>query len=370
VKITAQASAIASALATVATGRSKRPVARIVAADGAITVACADSNIAITATAAATVTEPGAVAVAYYRMSALVSGFAGGATVTIDMTNGNMVAVACANSRSRLQTIPIDDLPDILTMGDAIAQIEIGAVDLLRLLEPLAAAAGDMTRFYLTGVFIHSVDDRIVGIATDGARLLRVGAAAGSQFSATRDLIVPRESALALRRLLARIKGAVTLRRSRTLIAVTGPGFEFVSRLVSGPFPNYENVIPPASANICACNRHELLASISRLTAVASVEPPLIALSWSDTSGLALSLAREPETGADSIAAECSGAAKVAIPIAQLAAMLGEFDADRLQLEAAELRPLVIRDDKDKLGLISRAHWSFGTEAETAAPAR
>jgi DNA polymerase-3 subunit beta len=367
VKISVQASALASALATVAV-RSKRPVVRVVAADGTITVTCADSHIAITATATATVLESGQVAVAYDRLSSLASGFAGGATVMIDTTDSNMATITCSNSRSRLQTIPIDDLPNVITIGDgATAQIDIGGVDdLLTLLEPNSVAPSEQTRFMLCGVFWHNVGDRLVAAATDGHQLIRVGVPVADTLSITRDMIVPRDSAITLQRLIKQRKpGRVTLRRSRMLFAVIAPGLTFTSRLIDGVFPNYELVVPEPAPNIVTCDRHALLASISRLRAVATVEPQLVALYWSGAR-FDIYLARERETGADSIAAKCNGAAQVAIPLGQLVGMINEFQDDRLCLETSEGKPLLMRGEGDKLGLISRSTWNFGAEAETA----
>jgi DNA polymerase III subunit beta len=262
------------------------------------------------------------------------------------------------DSRSRLPMIPWTDLPDVPAIDGEIANVEVTGGECLFLLEPLSVAAKDRTRFFLCGIFLHTVGDQLVAVCTDGVRLIRVGVSA-AKFSATRDLILPQEGATVLRWLVTRTKpDKVTLRRSRTLLAVAGPDFEFVSRLIDAKYLAYEAVVPAASPNAVTVDRAEFLAALFRMATVATVEPPLLALSWTNAGPLELFLARQPDDGADAIAAQVHGAAKVAVPLSQLAAMIDEFKCDRVRLEAAA--PLVIRSEGEKLALLMPSAWNFG----------
>jgi DNA polymerase III sliding clamp (beta) subunit (PCNA family) len=336
----------------------KKGVVRLVADDGTVRATCSDRAIANTATAPATVHEPGHVAVSADRLAALVASFAPSAPVTLSTTESAAIVV-CGNSHSRLSSIPWTDLPDALAFDSEIAHVEVSGGDCLLLLEPLSAAASarDISRAFPCGIFLHTVNDQLVAVCTDGCRLIRVAVSA-AEFSTTRDLILPQEAAQVLRWLVSRTKPEkVTLRRSRTLLAVTGPDFEFISRLIDAKFPPYEAVFPAASPNFITCARSELLAALSRLAAVATADPPLLALSWTNVGPLKLFLARQPDDGADAIAAQAHGAAKVAVPLSQLAAMIDEFSGERVQLEAAG--PLVIRSEGEKLALLMPSAWNF-----------
>jgi DNA polymerase-3 subunit beta len=357
-KFVAKASVLASALSLAAAAARKKGVVRLVAGDGSVRVSCSDNAIASTATASATVHEPGQVAVSADRLAALVGSFAAGEPVTLSTTE-TMASIVCGNSRSRLPMIPWTDLPDVPAIDGEIANIEMSGAECLLLLEPLfAAAAKDSTRFYLCGIFLHTVGDQLIAVCTDGVRLIRVGVSA-AEFSATRDLILPPVSATVLRWLVTRTKpDKVTLRRSQNLLAVTGPDFEFVSRLIDFKYPAYEAVVPVASPNAVTVDRAELLAALSRLAAVATADPPLLALSWTKAEPLKLFLARQPDDGADAIEAQVHGTANVAVPLSQLAAMIDEFNGERVQLEAAG--PLVIRSQGEKLALLMPSVWNFG----------
>jgi DNA polymerase III subunit beta len=366
-KVVAKAGALAGALALAApamrsTKNNSAPV-RLVAAGDAISITCADPNIALVTRLLATVIEQGETMLSADRLAALVAGFAAGAQLKI-VASEKGATVSCGNSQYRLPVIPGSDLPAPLAIDDAAtAEIEIGGDDVLLLLEPLYAAGNEHTRFNLGGVFLHSVGGRLAGVATDGARLCRVSVPA-AEFSLTRDLILPSKPAATLRRVLLQMKPKqVTLRRSRTLIAFSGSGFSFTSRLIDSNYPDYEAVMPAASPNVITCARAELLAAVARLAAMANADPPLLALSWTNAGSLYLTLARQPGDASDVIAAEAKGVANLAVPLSQLMEMLNDFKAERIRFEAGTGAPLVVQGDGGaKLALLMPATWKFGGE--------
>jgi DNA polymerase III subunit beta len=165
-------------------------------------------------------------------------------------------------------------------------------------------------------------------------------------------------------RLLKQTKaGKVTLRRSGAMCAVTGPSFEFVTGLLDFEYPNYENVLPPASSNIALCGRADLVGALARLSAVANREPtPLVALSWTDGGSLHIALARQPGDAEDVLAAEARGDARIVLPLPQVASMISNFNCARLHLEVASaVSPLVLRGVRGKYGTLARCGWASQT---------
>ena len=122
-KLVAQASVLANAVTLAATAMRRKPLARVVTADDAVSVTCSDNHIAISANAAATVLEPGAVALSADRLAAVTSGFPASAMVTMSTAEG-AAAVVCGNSRSRLAIVPWTDLPSVLAIESEIGRVE------------------------------------------------------------------------------------------------------------------------------------------------------------------------------------------------------------------------------------------------------
>jgi DNA polymerase III subunit beta len=349
------------ALASAISPRANSPVVAHLAATGsAVSIRCTENTMGtIATTVPAKIREPGETAVSLIRLAALVSSFAADAVLEIEAT-GATLSLVSGTSRSRLPTVPVTELPPVIAIDREIGRVEISSGDCLRLLEPLAVADAGRSRFYLAGVFWHSLDDRLVAVATDGVRLIRTSVAA-STFSEDRSLIVPTEVAIALRRLLKKSPAAsVVLRRSRTLLAFESSGFSFTARRVDAGYPAYERFIPPPASNSVVCDRLNLLAALSRLSAAApNAETALVALSWGNGCKLELHLARCSLDGADVMDAESHGSAEVALSLPQLLALLKEFSSEQIQLETANAQPVVIRGAGNKLALIVRSNWNF-----------
>jgi DNA polymerase-3 subunit beta len=381
VKFTAKAGDLAGALGLAASAmrankQTSEPV-RFAAANDVLSITGADPHTALVTLVQASVVEAGECALSADRLAALVAGFAVGVQLMIGASDSG-ATVAYGNGKYRLPVVPGTDLPAPLALNVATAGIEIGGDDVLFLLEPLFIAVDEETRFRMGGLFLHSVDGRLVGVATNGVGLVRVSIPA-AEFSLGRDLILPSKPAAALRRIIMQMKPKkhVTLRRSRSLIEVSGSGFSFTSRLIDSVFPPYEAIVPAPSPNVITCARAELLAALARLAAVANVDhPPLLSVSWTDAGQLCLTLARQPRDAADIVAAETRGIAKFAVPLWQLVEMLNDFKAERIRFETRASGPLVIQGDggamnakNTKLALLMPAAWNFGGEEAHPWPA-
>lgn len=357
---TARALSDAISLASAMQAGANKGVAHLATTGNLFSIGCTDKTVGTISTGvSATIHEPGQTAVSLGRLAALVSSFAPKAIVEIEAT-ARTLNVVCGSSRSRLPAVPLSELPPAIVLEQEGGRVEICSVDCLHLLEPLAVADAARSRFYLAGVFWHSLNDQLVAVSTDGIRLIRTSVAA-SRFSEDRSLIVPTEVAIAMRRLLQKEAASrVTLRRSRSLIAFDAPSFSFTARLIDSSFPAYESIIPESLSNSVVCDRLELLAALSRLSAAApNTDTALVALSWRNGNCLDLHLARCPLDGADVVAAEVHGGAEVAVSLPQFAALLKEFSSQHIQLETANEQPVVIRGAGEKLALIVRSKWNF-----------
>jgi DNA polymerase-3 subunit beta len=353
VKIAARAAAISSALSLIAAARQRDSPTSIFAGEGGITVVAADLGITIEAKVEGNIIVPGAVAVPADRIAALISAFAADAIIQIN-AEPNGVTIG----RYRLQRSV--DMPPPPTLTGEIGRIEIDGVSCISLLSVASAAATDESRFVLTGIFLRTVDHWLIAVGTNGTRLIRQGVAAG-RFSFERDLIVPTRSAAALARLIRQTKsGRVLLRRSKSMLAASGNGFSFTSRLIDAEYPPYEALIPELTENTVVVDRVDLLAALARLGAVTRGEVPLIALTWTEGTPLHVFLARQPDDGADDIAAETKGRARIALVPQQFAAMLSEFGTKRVQLGAAADRLLITGEDK--LAVLVACRWHFQDE--------
>jgi DNA polymerase-3 subunit beta len=368
VKVAARTSSLDAALtlAIMATRKGKvAPVIHVIAAGNAVSFTCSAPGISVRVSADARVDVPGSVTVSD-RLAALVSGFDPKADINIS-AEGDAATISCGRGRYRLPVVP-GPRSVVRGLSGEITSVEVSGEDLLALLEVLPAAGTEAMRFYLAGIYLHNIDDRLVAVATDGVKLLRASVVAG-MLSTDEHLIVPAKVAHAAGKLVEQTKTeVVTLRRSSGMFCVTAPGFELAASLIDSKFPAYQRVIPPASSNSARCVRSELHEALLRLEAVAAgTEAPLVALSWADGGPLQLYLPRQPLDAADAISAEARGSAQVALSLSQLRVMVANFDDDRLQIESADANtPITMRGERDRLGVLFSCRWNFETEKRPA----
>jgi DNA polymerase-3 subunit beta len=231
--------------------------------------------------------EPGEAAVSLSALSDLIDGFASDISLAINTSDKSLTVVG-DRGRFRLPTIPLADLPIMLAIDQEIGRLDLPTTDFLQLLKPVSVAATEATRYYMCGVLLHTVGDELIGVATDGHRLLRVAVPA-AEFSASRDLIVSYKAVHVVSKLLKATKpGTVTLRRSKTLLAIQTDQFDFSTKLIDADYPAYERLVPDTSDHTVIVDRAALIAALARLDAVATKgkTATLAALRWEPGPGV------------------------------------------------------------------------------------
>jgi DNA polymerase-3 subunit beta len=186
----------------------------------------------------------GEFAVAAQRLADLVRHFDTDAEVTITATD-RVATVAAGQSRFRLPTVSLNDLPSPLALEAETGRVELGREAARDLFQRTAfALATDKYRYYLNGTFLCDAEGGLAGVATDGRRLARIIVPAAASLSNDARLIVPAPAVKAIGRLLASATGTVVLRRSDRLFEITAGASRFVTKLIDGTFPECKRIIP------------------------------------------------------------------------------------------------------------------------------
>jgi DNA polymerase III subunit beta len=176
------------------------------------------------------------------------------------------LTVVSGNYSASLVTLPSSDFP---TMSEAAMPIsfEMPAQTFASLFERVRhAISTEETRYYLNGVYLHSIGPVLYGVATDGHRLARTQIEwAGPEIS---GVIVPRLFVGKLCTALKRFKGDVAVECSRTHIRVTMGSLVFTAKAIDGTFPEYDRIIPRANPNTLTVARDDFGAAVKRVGAV------------------------------------------------------------------------------------------------------
>lgn len=196
--------------------------------------------------------------------------------------SGTEVEVQCENVTYDLVGLPASDFP-LMPEPDAapVAAIDAG---LLRTMvrQTAFAVSTDETRVFLTGLYLVLDGKEVRLVATDGGRLaLRIGAL-GKPATQKVGVIVPAKTMHELTRALAGVEGEVEVALAENQVLFTMPGARLVSRLIPGPFPNYQQVIPQGHKQRLVVGTERLLAAVRRVAITARDSANVVRLQAAD----------------------------------------------------------------------------------------
>jgi len=225
-------------------------------ADGRLTVRSTDLDIEITTSVPAEGDLPTTTAPAKTLLD-IAKKFPAGAEVTLDL-EGETLTVKAGRSRFKLGTLDVSGFPT-LSGGDFGEPFE---TDLASLFAPVAfAISNEETRFYLNGIYLHTVAGRLRAVATDGHRLARHDGSEAPEFT---GVIVPKKTVAIVP------PGTVQVQLSATKIRLVAGDVVIVSKLIEGTFPDYDRVTPKNNDKVLVVDRAQFAAALDRVSIVAN----------------------------------------------------------------------------------------------------
>lgn len=148
-------------------------------------------------------------------------------------------------------------------------QLTIEAKSFERLVRrTIYAVSTDETRPALNGALFQMSEGEIRLVATDGHRLARATLKhpAATKGALKGDVILPLKAMNHLLRLLADCGDTVTVELSKTHVRFVLGKTTLTTKLIEGPFPNYEQVLPKNNNKHLSVNKDDLAAALDRVS--------------------------------------------------------------------------------------------------------
>lgn len=210
----------------------------------------------------AEVSEEGSVTVPGRRFSSLIRELPG-AEITLESDEENRVRIACLRSRVRMMGLSREEFPAQPDLGKTL-EIKVKQDQFKRLIRQTAyAISQDETRYVLSGLNLVLAEGKITAVATDGRRLSLTELEADLPPDFNQQAILPAKIIHELSRVLAD-EGELTIKIGSNQAAFELSRLFITSRLISGKFPNYQQVIPQQSKEKIKLPRLDLLAVVRR----------------------------------------------------------------------------------------------------------
>jgi DNA polymerase-3 subunit beta len=254
---------------------------------GSVQLSGTDLDTAVSVRVPAEVEEAGAITAPARKLQEIVRELAP-APVQI-VTQGDAITIASSRSRFRLNGLPKDEFPvfpNVSFDADEGGQAwKLTGAELHQLISHVSfAVSTEETRPILNGVLWQLSDGEMRMVATNGHRLAKMTLPREDATGAIGDLIVPPRALQQVEKLFGRDE-MVEIARSENHLGFrsapngSGRGVRIFTRLIEGPYPNYEQVIPKDNDKSLIVDKTALNAAIRRMAVVASDQTHRIRLS-------------------------------------------------------------------------------------------
>jgi DNA polymerase-3 subunit beta len=177
--------------------------------------------------------------------------------MSFESVDEQWLKVKAGASDFKIACLPHTDFPawpSALGSGE-VEEVTIDGSMLLEMIEKTIYSAGESdTRYTLNGLLFHAKPENrsFTVVGTDGHRLALIMRQMESEVKEDKKLIVPRKAVSELRRFLSasdeekeKQKVRISIGDKHLLFSVDK--IEFLTRLIDGTYPNYENVIPQSN---------------------------------------------------------------------------------------------------------------------------
>lgn len=249
----------------------------VISADENLQARATDLDIEVTGSCAATVLQPGQTTVNAAMLFDIVKSLPSGALIDMTLAD-HKLTIKAGRFKTNLATLPVEDYP-VMASDEYESEFDMPSAEFKRLFDKSKfAMSTEETRYYLNGVYLHSVDGEMKAVATDGHRLALVKYDwAGDGFA---GVIVPTKTVMLISGLSD--IGYVSLSISETKIRFRHGSTTVVSKVIEGVFPDYTRVIPQNNRNVLIASASFMKSAANRVALVSDERARSVCLTTSD----------------------------------------------------------------------------------------
>ena len=247
--------------------------------------------------------------------------------------DGDNLKIETESGKYNLSTLPSEDFP-VFETEDTQSQINISSQNLKNLITKTSFAMGNQDwRHYLNGLYMMIDDKVITTVATDAHRLAMATSSLNEALSESTSGIVPRKSINEIGKLVGDESENVVIQLGQTSIAANVSGTTFVSKLIEGKFPDYEQVIPSGESSLLVVDRKNFSESLSRVSVLSSEKYKGVRIITKKDSLNISANNPEKEQGEENLSCEYQGEEiDIAFNVNYLQEILSTIDSEKIEI--------------------------------------
>lgn len=278
-------SAILQSVLQVVPSKSTLPILTnvlIEALEGKLKISATDLDISITGTVDCKVTKKGSVALPGRILFEIIRELPE-SEVSIESAN-NRVEIKIPNGSYKIAAVSPDDFPKLPAVNTK-KEIRISGEDLVTMIRKTTfACSADETRPALNGVLWQTKGEKMQMVATDGHRLARMAVKNPKLKGINEDIIVPPKVLNLIPKFLEEKGGEVGVIFSENNIIFNLNSNVLISRLIEGPYPNFEQVIPKNNDKKMIVSKNDLASAVRRVSILSNALTHQVKFSVKDSS--------------------------------------------------------------------------------------
>lgn len=252
-----------------------------------------DLDISVSTTIPASVDQEGATTLPARKLVEIVKELPN-AAIRMSSSGEQRATIECGKSKFKLLGLSRDEFPAFPTVKFE-GGWKVAAKDLQKLIGHVAfAASTEESRPILNGVLWELRADRMRMVATNGHRLARMDVPTSGQGGGQADLIIPPKALEQIRRLFGGDE-EIEIGKSDNHLGFRSTTTQIYTRLIEGPYPNYEQVIPRENDKSLTADKAALAAALRRMSIVASDQTHRIRMAF--TNGACKMSVQTPDLG-------------------------------------------------------------------------
>ena len=248
------------------------------ATDRGIRLSGTDLDIAVSTEVAADVETPGAITIPAKKLAEIARELPP-APVRIAASGEQRITLDCGKAHFKILGLPRDEFPSFPAVRFN-ESWRIRSGDLQKLISHTSfAVSTEESRPILNGVLWELRPEQMRMVATNGHRLAKMELPIKSSGAPSSDLIVPPKALEQVRRLFPADE-ELEIARGENHLGFRSPFTAVFTRLIEGPYPPYDQVIPKDNSRIAVADKASLVSALKRMSVIASDQTHRIRLSF------------------------------------------------------------------------------------------
>lgn len=340
-----------SVVSRVAASRSTLPILSnilIKAEKSTVTLAATNLEIAITVSVPGKIEEEGSITVPARLMNDFVSSLP---DETIDLSLENQsLKIKTEKYKSTINGVSAEEFPSLPEIKETKVQKIKSPVLKKALQQTIMAASSNEARQVLTGIYVHSYEDRLFFAATDSYRLAEKDVLEFKQDKEVK-LIVPATALQEVLRILDDSDEEIEFVYDEGQIMFKLGEVELISRLIDGNYPDYRQLIPKESDISFTIKRSDFIdiTKVSSLFARESAGSITLQVSEGSQEISIRSIASQVGDNTSKAQAEVTGDGEVTLNSRYLLDALNAFNSEHVSFSfSGKISPCIIRAAGEK----------------------